>query len=288
VGVVALAVAGATVGVTLLQTRGESTGTTARKGAPPLDLQVTGALAQAVKLYTAGKRKEAGAIFSRYHSLPAEIGAAFSTWPHGSLDAVRKLVAANPDSGLAELHLGLAEYWAGRDADAAAAWKRAASVEPDAPSAVTALDLLHPDVAPNLPPIVVDATSVAPRARAALLKGIVLWDRERPVSARRELAAAAALAPDDPAVLVAAAVATFSPAAPLRPFPQLGPLTARFPKAAVVRLHLGVLLLWSRQVVKGERQLRLAIAEQPGSVYARQAKAVLSALGGTGSEATAH
>jgi tetratricopeptide (TPR) repeat protein len=284
VALAAAVAAGATVGITLLQTRGESSGTTARKGAPPLDIPATGELAQAVRLYSAGKRSEAGAIFSRVHTLPAEIGAAFSTWPHGSLDAVKKLVAANPNSGLAELHLGLAYYWSGRDADAIAAWRHAAALEPDSPSAITALDFLHPRVAPGLPPIVVDAATVAPKARRPLLRGILMWDREHPLSARREIDAAAALAPNDPAVLAAAAVAGFSPAHAFEPFPKLGPLTARFPRAAVVRLHLGVLLLWTRQVAKGKAQLRLAVAEEPGSVYAGQARALLRALAGTGSK----
>jgi hypothetical protein len=273
-------VAGATVGVTLLQTRGESTGTTARKGAPPLDLPASPAL----RLYNAGKRKQAEVLFARSHALPDEIGAAFSRWPHGTLDDVKRLVAANPGSALAELHLGLAYYWSGRDADAAAAWRRAAGVEPDTPSAIAALDFLHPNVAPGLPPIVVDARTITPRARGLLLKGIVLWDRERPVSARRELDAAAARAPHDPVVLVADAMSTFSPAHPLRPFPKLGPLTAAFPKAAVVRLHLGVLLLWTRQVAKGKAQLHLAVSAQPGSVYASQAKALLQALSGSGTQ----
>jgi len=283
VAVVAAVAAGATVGITLLQTRGESTGTTARKGAPPLDLQVAGPLAKALALYNRGERSRAGAIFSRYQSLEAEIGAAFSTWPHGSLDSVRKLVDANPSSSVAELHLGLAYYWSGRDADAAAAWKRAAAVEPDTPSAIAALDFLHPNVAPGLPPIVVDTRAITPRARGLLLKGIVLWDHERPLSAKRYLDAAAARAPHDPVVLVADAMSTFSPAHPLRPFPTLGPLRAAFPEAAVVRLHLGVLLLWTRQVTKGKHQRRLAIAAEPRSVYASQAKALLKALaeGGT-------
>jgi tetratricopeptide (TPR) repeat protein len=284
VAVLAVAAAGATVGVTLLQTRGESTGSTARKGFPPLDLQVSGPLVRAVALYNAGERSQAGEIFARYHSLSAEIGAAFSRWPHGSLDTVKKLVAENPQSGLAELHLGLAYYWSGRDADAVASWRSAAKLEPDSPSAVTALDFLHPNVAPGLPPIVVDTAAIAPRARALLLKGIVLWDRERPVSAKRLIDAAAARAPRDPLVLVADAVASYSPAHPFTPFPKLGPLTATFPKASVVRLHLGVLLLWTRQVAKGKAQLRLAISTEPGSVYARQAKALLHALAGGGSK----
>src|SRR5438067_871391 len=159
VAVVAAVAAGGTVGVTLLQTRGETSGTTARKGFPPLDIPASPAL----RLYRAGKHAQAEALFSRSHDLPDEIGAAFARWPHGTLDDVKKLVAANPQSGLAELHLGLAYYWS-------------------------------------------------------------------------------------------------------------------------VRLHLGVLLLWTRQVAKGEAQLRLAISAEPGSVYARQAKALLDALAGGGSK----
>jgi tetratricopeptide (TPR) repeat protein len=280
VAVAAAVAAGATVGVTLLQTRGETSGTTARKGFPPLDIPASPAL----RMYQAGKHAQAEALFSRSRDLPDEIGAAFARWPHGTLDGVKKLVAENPQSGLAELHLGLAYYWSGRDADAAASWRNAARLEPDSPSAVTALDFLHPNVAPGLPPIVVDAAAIAPRARALLLKGILLWDRERPVSAKRLIDAAAARAPRDPLVLVADAVASFSPAHPFEPFPKLGPLTATFPKASVVRLHLGVLLLWTRQVAKGKAQLRLAVSTEPGSVYARQAKALLDALAGGGSK----
>ena len=278
VAAIAVVAAGATVGITLLQTRGESSGTTARKGAPPLDLPAS----QALRLYRAGKRTQAEALFSRSHALADEIGVAFARWPHGTLDDMKRLVSSHPGSALAELHLGLAYYWSGRDVDAAAAWKRAASAGPDTPYAIAALDFLHPNVAPGLPLIAVDARTVTPRARGLLEKGIALWDREQPVSAKRLLDDAAVRAPHDPIVLVADAMSTFSPAHPLRPFPKLGPLTAAFPHAAVVRLHLGVLLLWTRQVKKGKAQLRLAIAAQPGSVYARQAKALLKALAGGG------
>lgn len=280
VAVVAALAAGAVVGVTLLQTRGESTGTTARKGFPPLELPASPAL----RLYDAGRHAQAETLFSRSSALEDEIGAAFARWPHRTLDDMKRLVSANPQSALAELHLGLAYYWSGRDADAAASWRLAAKVEPDTPYAVSALDFLHPGVAPGLPLIVVDAAAVRPRARARLLQGIALWERERPVSARRELDAAAALAPGDPVVAAAAAVASFSPATPLAPFPKLGPLTAAFPKAAVVRFHLGELLLWTRQVGKGEAQLRLAVATQPGSVYAQAAKRILGLLGKDGTK----
>src|SRR5437588_1295490 len=115
VALAAAAAVAATVGVTLLQTRGESSGTKARRGAPPLNLDLgarndaeSRALAQAVRLYDGGHRAQAAAVFGRYRSLPAEIGAAFARWPKHSLDDVKRLVASNPGSALAELHLGLA------------------------------------------------------------------------------------------------------------------------------------------------------------------------------------
>lgn len=280
VALAAAVVAGGVVGVTLLQTRGETTGSTVRKGAPPLELPAS----RALTLYRAGKRKEAGALFSRSRTLEGEIGTAFSRWPHGTLDDMKRIVSANPKSAVAELHLGLAYYWSGRDTDAASAWKVASTVQPDTPYAITALDFLHPDVAPGLPLIVVDPAQVQPNARALVLKGIRLWELERPVSARRLFTQAVARAPQNPVVLTAAAVATFSPASPLRPFPQLGPLTGKFPKAAVVRFHLGELLLWTKQVKRGEAQLRLAVSAQPGSDYASAAKQVLVALGKDGTK----
>jgi tetratricopeptide (TPR) repeat protein len=280
VAAAAVAVAGGVVGVTLLQTSGESTGTTVRKGVPPLELPAS----RALTLYRAGKRRQAGALFSQSHTVEGEIGAAFSSWPHGTLDDMKNIVSANPKSAVAQLHLGLAYYWSGRDDNAATAWKAAAAVQPDTPYAVTALDFLHPDVAPGLPPIVVDLSQVQANARALLEQGIELWDDEQPVSARTALARAAARASSDPAVLTAAAVATFSPASPLRPFPKLGPLTGEFPRAAVVRFHLGELLLWTKQVKKGEAQLRLAISTQPGSDYAKVAKRILDALPKDGSK----
>jgi hypothetical protein len=51
-----------------------------------------------------------------------------------------------------------------------------------------------------------------------------------------------------------------------------------------VRFHLGVLLLWTRQVAKGKAQLRLAAAEAPGSVYASTAEQILQALAANGTK----
>ena len=132
---------------------------------------------------------------------------------------------------------------------------------------------------PGLPPIVVDPRAVPAKARAALVAGVRSWDREHVISARRQLDAAARLAPNSPEALVAAAVARFSPASPKAPFPVLGPLSGKYPNDSIVRLHLGLLLLWAKEVAKGKEQLRLAAAEQPGSVYAKQARLLLAGSG---------
>ena len=103
VALVALAAAAGVVGVTLLQTRGESTAvpgavTKARNGPPLLQLEFgtrstpeTQHLARAVALLDKDREAaRAAAIFRRYHSPEAQLGLAFATWqgPSG-LEAVR-------------------------------------------------------------------------------------------------------------------------------------------------------------------------------------------------------
>jgi tetratricopeptide (TPR) repeat protein len=313
----ALAVA-AIVGATLLQSRGNGTSTgspavtKARAGVPPLLLDLglrddaeARALRRAATLYRTGERTQAGRIFARYHSLPAQIGAAFAAWPDGGLDTLKHLVASHPRSALAELHLGLAYYQSGRNADAVQAWGQAVKVEPNSSAAVSASDLLHPSFpVPGLPYIVTTVEPPAaiaslsgaeelgalrraaarPDANAKLLYGIALWNLRLPVSAEHEFRAAAALAPDDPMTLTAAAVGSFSKARPVVAFSQLGPLTGRFPRAGVVRFHLGVLLLWAGEVPKARKQLQLAVTVDPGSPYALQAKRLLVALASNGTK----
>lgn len=316
VALAAVAAVAATVGGTLLQTRGETATVPGavskpRAGAPLLLLDFgvrddaeAKELARAQALYSKGRRAEAEAIFSRYDSLEAKLGAAFARWPAGSLDAVKRLVAAHPGSSLAELELGWALYWSGRNADAVAAWRRAETLQPDSPAAVDAQTALHPEMIPDLPYIVTGRSfppaltnlpaaaqlralagaAARPDAEAKLRYGVFLWNLRRPVSAERQLAAAAKLAPHDPVVRTAAAVAAFSKENPVRAFGRLGPLTGEFPRAAVVRFHLGLLLLWTRKVQKADRQLRLAVAADPTSVYATQAKTLIRALARRGTK----
>jgi hypothetical protein len=70
----------------------------------------------------------------------------------------------------------------------------------------------------------------------------------------------------------------------VKAFSRLGPLTGVFPRAAVVRFHLGLLLLWSGERKKAVEQLRLAAADQPSSSYAEDARRLLSRLPGTRSK----
>jgi tetratricopeptide (TPR) repeat protein len=318
VGLAALAAAVAVVGATLLQTRGETTTvpgavTRARSGPPVLQLEFgtrsdseARALFQAETLFDRDHQiAQAAAIFRRYHSVEALLGSAFTSWRGpSSLDSVQKLVAAHPNNPAALLNLGWADYQAGHNADAASAWRRAAALYPDSPYGVDAENALHGGPQ-GLPPIV---TGLAPPkpiarlpaaaqlaalkrvaaggdARAKLLYGTFLWNALRmPVSAERELAAAAKLAPHDPLVRAAAAVALFSKANPTPAFAQLGPLTAVFPHSAAVQFHLGALLVYIGEYGKAAKHLRAAIAYGPHSPYVKDARTLLASLASTGSK----
>ena len=317
VALAALIAAAAVVGATLLQTRGESTSVPGaivqpRAGLPPLDLNfgVDGsaearALAQAQALYNARHVAQAGAIFSRYRSLEARIGSAYAEWNENGLETMKSLAAAHPASSVAVLHLGIADYWAGRNADAIAEWEQTAKLGADSPYGVKAEDLLHPSLSiPGLPYLVLDfgpspqtaklpaaqqlaalaRAAAKPDARAKLLYGSALWGLERPLSAERQFEAAARLAPHDQLARTAAAVGAFTKANPVKAFSRLGPLTGVFPKSALVRFHLGLLLLWSGERKKAVEQLRLAAADQPNSPYAQDARRLLSRLPGTRSK----
>jgi tetratricopeptide (TPR) repeat protein len=307
VAIVALAAAGAvaaTVGITYLQTRGESTTprgsvTKPRAGAPPLELDFglrddaeARALARAETLYNEHRRAAAAKIFARYDSLEAQVGAAFAAWPAHGLDTMKRLVAANPHSALAELHLGLAYYWSGRNADAAAAFHRTETLQPDTPYALSAASILHPGMPPQPLPLFVpsspqpSAPTIAALQRLArgrdvvarIYYGLALQRLGRRVSAERAFAAAAALAPDDPEALTAAAVGRFTKDHPERAFSRLGPLAKRFPRAAVVRFHLGYLLIWIGSRKLAAKELKLVVADAPTSVYARYSRTLLRGL----------
>lgn len=281
-----------------------------RAGAPPLALDLglradaeARELRRAAVLFDRGRNAQAAAAFERLDSLEAQVGDAFARWPDGSVDRLGQLAGLYPRSAFVQVNLGIALFWA-NERGAADAWRAAEDAEPDTPYAVMAGDFLHQETARGLPVFTpsfdtpqriarlegqaqLDALRAAAQsggARDKLLYGVALQRLGRPVSAQRAYAAAARVAPDDPEAQVAAAVGRFDKANPSLAFSRLGPLTRRFPQAATVRFHLGVLLLWTGRVKEARRQLRLAESEQPGSVAAREARRYLDSLAtiGTG------
>jgi tetratricopeptide (TPR) repeat protein len=311
VGASALVAAAVVVGVAL---NGRGDGSPERRP-PVLELSVlvgddseAQALRAAERAYDGGRVEAARAQFetilrSDPASVEAAVGAAIASWPDGTLDELRRLAGIHPGSALVHLHLGLALYAAGEQAEATAEWRRAAQVEPDSPSAVRAGDLLHPEMAPGLPSFFTDlkppkdlATLTAQKqldelernakdgggADEWLLYGAALQRVGRPVSAREAFDRALELAPERLDAQVAAAVGRFDKANPSAAFSRLGPLARDHPDAAVVRFHLGVLLLWIKDVKDARIQLERAAATLPESLYRREAKSLLSRLEGIG------
>lgn len=299
------AVAAAAVAVAAgVLTRGDDEGG-GRKGAPPLVLDLgvrtdpeARDLRRASGLYAYGRRDDAARIFERYRSLQARIGLALARWPRGTQGRLEQLSAVRPRSAAVRLHLGLAYFWAGRDAEAGGEWRAATRVEPDSVFAMRAGDLLHPGQAPGLPAFVpgfpsppsldrlrppaqlalLRRNAERPDARAKILYGVALHRLGRPVSAEHVFAEAARLSPRDPEAQTAAAVGRYRKDAPERAFSRLGPLTRRFPRAATVRFHLGLCLLWLGNVQEARRQLLLARKEAPDSTLAREANDLLKRL----------
>ena len=313
VALAALIAASAVIGVTLLQTRGESTTVPGsviepRSGTPPLffDFGVRGdpeaqELTRGAELLNAKHAAAARAIFERYDSLQAKIGLAFANWPDNGVAKLQQLVAQNPDSPVAAYHLGWALYWSGRVADAAAAWKRVDTRFPDSPESVEAENELYSSYERGLPDLDLPVTIPAAPTRAAqrrllaaaarkpdveakLRYGAFLWQLWHRVSAERQFAAAARLAPHNPYARTAAAVGLFTKRAPARAFARLGPLTGVFPRAPVVRFELGLLLVATAQPAKGLHQLRLVAAEAPHSSYAQTIRTLLSRIGNDGTK----
>jgi Flp pilus assembly protein TadD len=120
--------------------------------------------------------------------------------------------------------------------------------------------------------------------RGRLLYGVVLQRLGRPVSARRAFAEAVQVAPNDVDALVADAVGRYEKNNPAAAFSRLGPLSRRFPEAATVRFHLGLLLLWQKDVEEAQRQLELARTAEPGSKIAREARRFLDAIRNAGTD----
>ena len=125
----------------------------------------------------------ARAVFERYHSLQAQIGLAFADWPGDGLATLQTLAAKNPDSPVAQYHLGWALYWSGRVGDAAAAWNRVDTRFPDSPESVEAENQLYPSDQSGLPDLFLPVTLPQASSRAAQLR--VLATAAPPGTSRR-------------------------------------------------------------------------------------------------------
>jgi len=304
-------VAGAVVAGVALIARGDGT---PGETPPALELSVllgndseAQALRAAERAYDSGKAEDARAQFAavlRDHpdSLEAAVGEAIAAWPDGTLERLRELEAAHPEKALVHLHLGLVLYAQGQRDEAAGEWRKAAEVEPDSQAAVRAGDLLHPDMAPGLPSFFtalqapegladkpaqqqLDILQRAARGGGAndwILYGTALQRVGKPISARAAFDRALELAPERLDAEVAAAVGRFDKDDPSAAFSRLGPLARDNSDSALVRFHLGVLLLWIRDVQDARAQLAKAAATMPQSLYSREAKSLLSRLEGIG------
>jgi tetratricopeptide (TPR) repeat protein len=279
---------------------------------PPLELEVLPGEPEAVALraaeraYDEGRLDDAAARFERVlganpGAIGARVGAALAAWPDGTLIALEEIAEEEPDSALVRLHLGLALAASG-DTDAARReWRLAVERDPDTPSAVRADTLVHPDIAPGLPfflpsaPLPERIRRLAPLDQLAALEaqaeeggaadqlalGTLLQRLGRPVSARQAFGRAAELEPANVEAQAAAAVGRFDKDDPAQTFSRLGPLSAEHPRAAVVRFHLGLSLLWIRGIEEAKRQLTRAVRADPGSIYAREARKLLTTLAGS-------
>lgn len=306
VGVAAVAAAGATVGVTALTSKPEPKRAAVCPAGPPLqfDLGVradpeAAALRRAQDRLAQGDAPGARAIFERYQSIEARVGAAIAAWPTDTLADLEALAAEHPRNATVELNLGNGLFCDRRPDEARRLWRTAERLAPDSPIGIRATDLLNPRYPiPGIPAFVPSFPyppglvslpaqrqfrELAARARgrdvrAKLLYGTALQKLGRQRSAERQFAAAAALAPGDAEAQVAAAVGRFDKNRPAAAFSRLGPLARRFPRAATVRFHLGLLLLWLGEVRQASTEFRRAERLEPHSVIGTEAKRFLTCL----------
>jgi tetratricopeptide (TPR) repeat protein len=202
----------------------------------------------------------------------------------GSVSRLRTLADEHPSSSFVRLNLGLALFWQRDDAGAVQAWKQAKRLQRDTPSSIHAGDLLHPDTPPGLPKYVPGFNRPQTNVQRLLVRGLRLQKIGRPVSAEREFAHAAAIAPDDPEAQVAAAVGLYDKDRPAVAFARLGPLVRRFPHAQTVRFHLGLLSIWLRHFTDARKQLRLVVAEGRKTRYTAEARLLLNSLESIGNK----
>ncbi|HZO98260.1 MAG TPA: hypothetical protein VFB42_12900 [Gaiellaceae bacterium] len=248
VAAVAVAAAGAVVGITLA-TRDSPPKLHPQPGKPPVPDALPGPAGAAVRQ-------------------------AFAGWPDGSLVALERLGRDYPKDPVVQLYRGIGLLWAGYTGEAEAVLERAKRVGRDTPWEVAADNVLHPQFFTGYPVF----TPVRPNP--LLERGSRLQARGRQHSAERLYARAARLAPGDDEAQVAAAVGRFDKDDLNASFSRLGPLTRRFPHSQVVRFYLGLLLAWTGQRDQALVEFRRAVGLGPRTELGRSAKQFIDRVGG--------
>lgn len=114
--------------------------------------------------------------------------------------------------------------------------------------------------------------------QALLVLGVAYQRAGERDSAREAFDRALEREPGNLRARVAAAVIRFDRDEPAAAFSRLGPLARDHPRAALVRFHLGLLLLWIRELEEARVQLERALAADPSGFYGREARALLERL----------
>lgn len=245
-----------------------------------------------------GARESFQAVLERNpDSVEAAIGAAYASWPDGTLEELEALALRHPTSAVLRLNLGLVRLALGDLEAAQDEWREAEEGEPDAPAALKAEDLLNPQSPPGRPQFFltgfpteaagltigkrIDALTRRARAGDArdwLFLGSTLEQAGRRISAQRAYDRALELEPSSLDARVAAIVARFDKDDPSAAFSQLGPLASRNRDEPVVSFHLGLMLLWLPDLDRAREQLTAARTAAPRSFYGRQADRILTEL----------
>jgi len=254
VAAVALAAAGAVVGVTL-ETRDNPPKLHPQPGKPPVPATLPGPLG-------------------------AQLQQAFAHWPHGSVPALERLGQQHPKDPLVQLYLGIGLFWAGYTNEAGQALEQVKKkgVGYDTPWEIAADNVLHSQFFAGYPVF----TPVRPNP--LLSRGSRLQQQGHQHSAERLYLEAARRAPNDDQAQVAAAVGRFDKDKLNASFSQLGPLTQRFPRSQVVRFYLGLLLAWTAQRDAAVNQFERTVELGPNTSLGRSAQAFIDRVrtGGTG------
>jgi len=206
---------------------------------------------------------------------------AFALGPKRAAVALETLAQQHPDDPVVQFNDATALYCAGYLDDAAVAYRQAKRVGLDTVYRIDVDNLLHPQYFQlGYPPFEYFG------ADPLLIQGQRYQRQGRMVSAERVWARAARLRPGSADAQVAAAVGRFDMDDLTASFSRLGPLVRRFPRSQSVRLHLGLLLVWTGQRELALKELRAARRLGPHTKLGQEADRLLQSFAAAGTGTT--